>query len=302
MYEGVHEKSQCEVLCLSSYRSDSFRPTYARLHELRALVPSGVPLLAATATVTRAVRDDIVDKLDMRGCEIVCVSPNRPNIYYEVRPRTTMEADMEHLVGSLRTYGGTAERVIVYCRSLDMCADLYEHFHCSLGDSSYYPSGSDQVSDNRLFGMYHANTPSHNKDVILQSMQKEDEVVRVVFATIALGMGVNFAALNTIYHYGAPRSIDDFFQESGRAGRSGAQAKSVIYWKPSDAPLKRVLTNPRDAEVAAVRRYLENGTTCRRFQLLHYFDPEFARSLPRRDCSLCCDVCAATLPPELIAG
>ena len=73
MYEGVHEKSQCEVLCLSSYRSDSFRPTYARLHELCALVPSGVPLLAAIATVTRAVRDDIIDKLDMRGCEIVCV-------------------------------------------------------------------------------------------------------------------------------------------------------------------------------------------------------------------------------------
>ena len=68
-------------------------------------------------------------------------------------------------------------------------------------------------------------------------MQEEDGVVRVVFATMALGVGVNFVALNTIYHYGAPRTIDNFFQESGRAGRSGAQAKSVVYWKPSDAPL-----------------------------------------------------------------
>lgn len=137
-------------------RSDSFRPTYARLHELCTLVPSGVPLLAATATVTRAVRDDVINKLDMRGCEIVCVSPDRPNTYYDVRPRTTMEADLQHLVGHLRTYGSRAERVIVYCQSLDMCADLYEYFHCSLGDSSYYPAGSSQVSDNRLFGMYHA--------------------------------------------------------------------------------------------------------------------------------------------------
>ena len=298
----MHERSQWQLVCLSSYRSDSFRPTYARLHELRALVPSGVPILAATATVTRAVRDDVIDKLDMRGCEVLCVSPDRPNTFYEVRPRTTMEAGLEHLVERLRTYGSRAERVIVYCRSLDMCADLYEHFHCSLGDSSYYPAGSKQVSDNRLFGMYHANTSPHNKEVILQSMQKEDGVVRVVFATIALGMGVNFAALNTIYHYGAPRSIDDFFQESGRAGRTGAQAKSVLYWKRSDAPLKSVLTNPRDAEVAAVRRYLENTTTCRRFQLLDYFDPELARSLPRRDRALCCDVCAATLTPELVAG
>ena len=209
--------------------------------------------------------------------------------------------DLEHLVERLRTYGSRAERVIVYCRSLDMCADLYEHFHCSLGDSSYYSAGSKQVSDNRLFGMYHANTSLHNEEVILQSMQKEDGVVRVVFATIALGMGVNFAALNTIYHYGAPRSIDDFFQESGRAGRTGAQAKSVVHWKRSDAPLKSVLTNPRDAEVSAVRRYLENTTTCCRFQFLDYFDPELAR-LPRRDRALCCDVCAATLTPELVAG
>lgn len=238
----------------------------------------------------------------MRGCEVVCVSPNRPNIYYEVCPRTNLEADMDHLVRRLRMYGSRADRVIVYCRSLDMCADLYEHFHCSLGESSYYPIGSNQVSDNRLFGMYHANTPPHNKDVILQSLQKEDGVVRVVFATMALGMGVNFAALNTIYHYGAPRSIDDYLQESGRAGRSGTQAKSVVYWRPSDAPLKSVLTNPRDAEVVAVRRYLENTTYCRRFQLLQYFDPELARSLPPRDRSLCCDVCATTLPRELVAA
>jgi len=78
-------------------------------------------------------------------------------------------------------------------------------FHCSLGESSYYPAGSNQVSDNRLLGMYNANTPPHNKDVILQSLQKDDGVVHVVFATMAFGMGVNFAALNTIYHYGAPR-------------------------------------------------------------------------------------------------
>ena len=265
-------------------------------------MPSGVPLLAATATVTRAIRDDIIDRLDMRGCQVICVSPNRPNIYYEVRPRTTVEADMEHLVRCLRMYGSRTERVIVYCRSLDMCADLYEHFHNALGEMSYYPPGSMQVSDNRLFGMYHSNTPPHNKEVILQSMQKEDGVVRVVFATMALGMGVNFATLNTIYHYGAPRSIDDFFQESGRAGRSGKRAKSVVFWKPSDAPLKSVITTPREREVAAVRRYLQNDKACRRFQLLSYFDEELALSLPRRDYLLCCDVCAGIHTPKLIEG
>ena len=76
--------------------------------------------------------------------------------------------------------------------------------------------------------MFHAQTPQHNKDVILSSMQKEDGIVRVVFATVALGMGVNFVGLNRVIHYGAPSSIEDYFQECGRAGRSGDPAKSTI--------------------------------------------------------------------------
>ena len=136
----------------------------------------------------------------------------------------------------------------------------------------------------------------------MRSMQKDDGIVRVVFATIALGMGVNFKGLNAIIHYGAPRSIDDFLQESGRAGRSGTQATSIVYWKPVDARVRKVFANQRDKEVAAVRKYLENNSVCRRFQLLNYFNPEFAKSLPRRNPSLCCDVCANSLLSQLYLG
>ena len=95
------------------------------------------------------------------------------------------------------------------------------------------------ISDNRLFGMYHANTSSHNKDVIQKSMQHSDGVVRIVFATIALGMGVKMVGVNTTWHYGAPASLVDYSQESGRGGRTGEQAKSVVFLKPADAPLRR---------------------------------------------------------------
>ena len=111
------------------------------------------------------------------------------------------------------------------CWCLIMCTDLYEHFRCSLGDCSYYPAGSNQVSYNRLFGMYYANILPHNREVILQSMHEEDGVVCTVLEIVALGMGVHFTAVDTIYHYGAPRSIDVFFSKSGRAGQTGAQAK-----------------------------------------------------------------------------
>jgi len=74
------------------------------------------------------------------------------------------------------------------------------------------------VSENRMFGMFHSNTPQRNKDVILKSLTAPNGVVRIVFATVALGMGVNLLDTNTVIHYGASQSIDDYFQESGRGG------------------------------------------------------------------------------------
>ena len=84
--------------------------------------------------------------------------------------------------------------------------------------------------------VYHSGTADHNKDVIVKSISEAKGIVRVEFATVALGMGVNLAALNRIVHYGAPRSLDDYFQECGRAGRSGEQAFSIVFWCPPDAP------------------------------------------------------------------
>jgi RecQ family ATP-dependent DNA helicase len=286
-----------EAHCVSKW-SLKFRPTYGRLHEIRALVPSGTPLLAATATVTPAVRQDVIELLDMKGCELVCVSPDRPNICYEVKPRTDIETDFKPLVNTLLAQRNEAERIIVYCRSLNSVADLYAHFLYILGSNSYYPHGAEHISDNRLFGMYHANTSQHNKDVIQRSMQDPDGVVRIVFATVALGMGVNMVGVNTTWHYGAPASLEDYLQESGRGGRTGQQAKSVVFWKPADAPMRRDQSIAVNAELAAVRRYLENTLDCRRVQLLHHFDPDLSRSLPPRDPLFCCDVCACTLLHE----
>ena len=284
------------TVCIYICRSSDFRPSYTRLHEVRAFVPHGVPMLAATATVTDVMRRDIVDKLDMNGCKMVSESPNKPNMFYAVQRRSeNIEDDFSSVVDDLNANSIEAKRVIVYCRSLDMCSNLYAHFLYSLRDKSYYPPGAEQISDNRLFGMFHSKTDDHNKDVIMRSMTKTDGVVRVVFATMALGMGVNFAGLNTIIHYGAPRCIDDYFQESGRAGRGGELSTSTIYWTPTEAPLRRDLSNPRNAEVAAVRHYLDNTIDCRRYILLKYFDPAVAKELQDRDKRLCCDNCRNSL-------
>ena len=114
--------------------------------------------------------------------------------------------------------------------------------------------------------------------------------MRVVFATIALGMGIDLKNVNTIIHYGAPRSLEDYFQESGRGGRSGEAAKSIIYWKPKDCPMLKKITNINDQETVAVRRYVENCSECRRYQLLKYLDPMLAKN--GTSSSSCCDVCS----------
>ena len=137
--------------------------------------------------------------------------------------------------------------------------------------------------------MYHSNTPQYNKDVILKSMAKPDGVVRIVFATVALGMGVNLQGLNKIIHYGAPRSIDDYFQDSGRGGRTGCQAESVVYWRANDCPYTKDPKSVRKYEVNAVGEYLENTTHCRRQQLLKYFDSSSITNIQPTEC---CDVCS----------
>ena len=137
--------------------------------------------------------------------------------------------------------------------------------------------------------MSHSNTTQHNKDVILKSLSIPDGVVQIVFATIALVMGVSLVDCNYVIHYGAPKSIEDYFQESGRVGRSGGHAKSSIFWKPGDCPLKVEPKTIRDKEMLEVRRYfLENKTECRQKWLLDYFDQSCAK--PSENPSTCCDV------------
>ena len=289
---SLHNRLAVNFCPFSFSRSKDFRPSYSRLHEIRALIPPLSPLLACTATVTKSIRDEVIKCLEMDGCEIISKSPDRPNIFYKVLRLTDMDSDLKPYLESMKQLRVKSPRIIIYCRSLNTCSELYAYFLYELGEKSYYPDGAEKISDNRIFGMFHAHTPEYNKEVILKSLSQEDGIVRIVFATVALGMGIDLKATNTIIHYGAPQSIDDYFQESGHGGRSGDPAESIVYWRPKDCPMRKELITLRDHEVASVRRYLENNAICRRKWLLDYFDPSIA--FVGSNSKTCCDICAYT--------
>lgn len=132
-------------------------------------------------------------------------------------------------------------------------------------------------------------TPERSKEVVTKSLLDSTGVVRVVFASVALGMGVDLRGVNTIIHYGAPSSIEDYFQASGRAGRGGESSKSIVYWTPSDCPMRKEPSTAHEREVNDVREYVENSMECRRKWLLKYFTPDSAQC--GDDPVMCCDVC-----------
>ena len=114
---------------------------------------------------------------------------------------------------------------------------------------------------------------STTKYVITREFLNPNGAVRVVFATIALGMGVDFKGVNNVIHYGAPSSIKDYYQESGRVGRSGVCARSTVYWMPSDCPRVKEPITMHQREMNNVRAYVENSFVCKRKWLLEHFDP-----------------------------
>ncbi len=246
--------------------------------------------MACTATATRSIREEVVRTLEMAHHVTVSLSPNRSNIMYLVKKRTDPDTDFAELLSTLKQSLVQTPRVVVYCRTLMMCADLFSHFSYEMGDSQYFPPGAPRLSDYRLFGMFHASTPQHSKDVITADPHG---VVRVVFASVAMGMGVDLRGVNMIIHYGASSSIEDYFQASGRGGRSGDQAQSIVYWKATDCPLRKAPYTTYHREVNEVRRYLENTSVCRRKLLLEYFD-DSKSARPGSDPTVCCDVCATT--------
>lgn len=262
-----------EAHCISEWGHD-FRPDYRQLAALRELYPR-VPLLALTATATDAVRRDIARQLSLGGGRLFVASFNRPNLTYAVIPKRAAAATVINLVRERRD-----ESVIVYCSSRQKTEGL--------------------AADLRAVGVmaeaYHAGLPSAERHAVQERFIRDD--CRVVVATIAFGMGIDKPDVRLVIHHDLPKSVEGYYQETGRAGRDGLPSACVLLFSAGDRAKQMWFVNQmeeleeRRHAIARLGQVMDFCTTqnCRRRFLLEYF----GESCSIDNCDGC-DVCRADL-------
>lgn len=260
-----------EAHCISEWGHD-FRPEYRQLNILRRHFPQ-IPVVALTATATERVRGDIIRELGLANAWVFLSSFNRANLHYRVEPKRDT---FTRLLSILKKYRG--EAVIIYCFSRKDTENLAH----DLQGEGYQASP------------YHAGLNSATRHRTQEEFIRDK--VNIIVATIAFGMGIDKPDVRLVVHYNLPKTIEGYYQETGRAGRDGERSECVLFYSPADLRKHRFFHDQitdeaerRRAE-AKLRQMVDYGelTRCRREFLLAYF----GETLPAGGCNNC-DLCAA---------
>lgn len=264
-----------EAHCVSEWGHD-FRPEYRQLHRLRTAFPS-VAVLALTATATERVRHDIVQQLQLQRAEVLVASFNRPNLYYEVRSKTRQSyGDLLTQVQGLEGSG------IIYCLSRKRVDEVAARLQ----------------QDGVAALPYHAGLSDTQRTEHQHRFIRDD--VRVMVATVAFGMGINKPDVRLVVHYDLPRTLEGYYQESGRSGRDGEPAHCTVYFSYADVSTINYLIeqkpDPQEQNIARqqLRQVIDyaESTVCRRQIQLAYFGETLTAGCDR------CDNCRYPRPQE----
>ncbi|MBR4952085.1 MAG: DNA helicase RecQ [Alistipes sp.] len=258
-----------EAHCISEWGHD-FRPEYRRIRPIINDI-GAAPLIALTATATPKVQMDIQKNLGMTDATVFRSSFNRPNLYYELRPKHNVDHDIIRFIKQNSGKSG-----IIYCLSRKKVEELAELLMANGIKALAYHAGMD------------AQTRADNQDAFLH------ERVDVIVATIAFGMGIDKPDVRYVIHYDIPKSLEGYYQETGRAGRDGGEGHCLTFYSYKDIQkLEKFMQGKPVAEQEIGKLLLletvsyAESSMCRRKSLLHYFGEEYTEA----SCGACDNCC-----------
>lgn len=262
-----------EAHCISEWGHD-FRPEYRRIREIILALDQEFPIIALTATATPKVQSDIVKTLELRKPNIFISSFNRPNLFYEIRPKKSPQLAIKNMVQFIKQRHGKSG--IVYVINRKTADDVSEILRANGIKAAPYHAGLD------------GKVRTQTQDAFLM------EELDVIVATIAFGMGIDKPDIRFVIHYDIPKSLENYYQETGRSGRDGLDGECVVYFSYKDiSKLEKLLRDKtvaeRDRNIQLINEtvaYIESAE-CRRKFLLHYFGEEFEA----KKCNKMCDNC-----------
>jgi len=262
-----------EAHCISEWGHD-FRPEYRRLKEMIEMINGDLPIIALTATATPKVQSDIVKNLGLRSPEVYLSSFNRPNLYYEIRPKKKKEQTIREIVKFIHQHKGKSG--IIYTLNRKTTEELADMLTANNIKAVAYHAGLD------------AGTRAQRQDMFLH------EECEVIVATIAFGMGIDKPDVRFVIHYNIPKSLENYYQETGRAGRDGLEGICVCFYSYKDVQKLEHLMRDKPLSEREMGAQLINETVayaessaCRRKVILHYFGEKYEAD----QCNGACDNC-----------